>query len=60
MYASHILEVADNETPKLEGFHVLQEFKDVFLDEVPGLPPKRNIDFTMEVVPGVAPVSKSP
>ena len=44
----------------LEEFHVLQEFRDVFLDEIPGLPPKRDIDFTIELVPGVAPVSKAP
>jgi len=39
---------------------VLQEFRDVFPDEVPGLPPKRDIDFTIELVPGAAPVSKTP
>ena len=46
--------------PSLEDFHVLQEFKDVFLDEVPRIPPKRDIDFTIELVPGVAPMSKTP
>ena len=44
----------------LEEFHVLQEFRDVFLDEIPGLPPKRDIDFTIELVPGAAQVSKTP
>ena len=39
---------------------MLQEFKDVFLDEIPGLPPKRDIDFTIELVPGASPVSKTP
>ena len=39
---------------------MLQEFKDVFPDEIPGLPPKRDIDFTIELVPGEAPVSKTP
>ena len=39
---------------------MLQEFKDVFPDEIPGLPPKRDIDFTIELVPGAAPVSKEP
>ena len=31
-----------------------------FFDEIPGLPPKRHIDFTIELVPGVASVSKAP
>ena len=39
---------------------MLQEFRDVFLDEIPGLPPKQDIDFTIELLPGVAPVSKAP
>ena len=32
----------------------------MFLDEIPGLPPKRDIDFTIELVLGEAPVSKTP
>ena len=32
----------------------------MFPNEIPGLPPKRDIDFTIEVVPRVAPVSKKP
>ena len=39
---------------------MLREFKDVFPDEILGLPPKRYIDFTIELVPGEAPVSKTP
>ena len=60
MYAAHVVEAAENETIRLEDYPVLQELKDVFPDEIPGLPPKRDIDFTIELVPGVAPVSKSP
>ena len=30
LYATHVLEAAENETPRLEDFHVSQEFKDVF------------------------------
>ena len=37
---------------------MLQYIKEVFPNEVPGLPPKRDIDFTIELVLGVAPVSK--
>ena len=50
----------EDETPRLEDYQVLQEFRDVFPDEIPGLPPKRDIDFTIELVPGAAPVSKAP
>ena len=39
---------------------MLQEIRDVFPDEIPRLPPKRDIDFTIELVLGVAPMSKAP
>ena len=51
LYATHVLEAPKNETPKLKDYHVLHEFGDVFLDEIPGLPLKRDIDFTIELVP---------
>ena len=60
VYVAHVLEAAENETPRLEDFHVLQEFMDVFPDEIPRLPPKRDIVFTIELVPGATLVSKTP
>jgi hypothetical protein len=45
--------------PSLEYFSILQEFEDVF-QEIPGFPPKREIDFSIDLVPGAAPVSKTP
>lgn len=44
----------------MENIPVIQEFSDVFPEEVPGLLPKRDIDFTIELVPGAAPVSRAP
>jgi hypothetical protein len=36
-------------------FNVLQEYEDVFLDEVPsGLPPKRGIEHQIDLVPGAS------
>ena len=60
MYAAHILEASEDETPRLKDYQVLQEFMDVFPDDILGLPPKRDVDFTIELVPGEAPVSKTP
>jgi len=38
---------------------VVQEFPAVF-QEVPGLPLDREIEFTIELLPGTAPISKAP
>jgi hypothetical protein len=55
---ANLLEKEDN--PKLEVFAVLHEFRDMFVDEIPELPPRREIDFSIDLLPGSAPVSKSP
>ena len=44
----------------LENMPVIQEFVDVFQKEISGPPPKRNIDFTIELILRATPVSKSP
>ena len=36
---------------------VVQEFEDVFLEEVPGLPPSREVEFSINLVPGTRLVS---
>src|SRR5262249_52365792 len=39
---------------------VIREFPDVFSDDLPGLPPVREIDFAIELIPGTSPISISP
>jgi hypothetical protein len=36
------------------------EFLDVFIEELPGMPPDREIEFVIELVPGTAPIFKRP
>eukprot|EP00253_Pinus_taeda_P019316 PITA_19316 len=52
-------ETKNKENP-LEHLPVIKEFADVFPEEIPGLPPKRDIDFTIELIPEAAPVSRTP
>jgi hypothetical protein len=59
IFASHMEETYKDKVPNLEYYEVLKEFEDVF-KEVLGLSPKRNIDFSINLVPGAAPVSKAP
>ena len=52
-------ETPKDKVPNLEDHVVLQDFEDVF-KEVPGLPPKRDIDFSINLITRAAPVSKTP
>ena len=36
------------------------EYEDVFSDELPGLPPHRDVDFPIELHPGTSPISMNP
>jgi len=38
----------------------VSEFVDVFPDEIPGLPPKREVEFSIDLVPGAGPFSMTP
>ena len=39
---------------------VVHEFEDVFPNEVPGLPPRREVEFSIDLVPGTGSVSMAP
>ena len=39
---------------------VICEYEDVFPDELPGLPPCRDVDFVIELHPGTSPISMTP
>ncbi|XP_058192129.1 uncharacterized protein LOC131309528 [Rhododendron vialii] len=39
---------------------VVREFPDVFPEELPGLPPEREIEFVIDLLPGTAPISIPP
>jgi hypothetical protein len=42
----------------LEDIRVVQDYPDVFLEELPGMPPDRDIEFLIELLPGTPPISK--
>ncbi|XP_024164159.1 uncharacterized protein LOC112171166 [Rosa chinensis] len=39
---------------------IVDEYPDVFLEELPGLPPHREVEFRIDLVPGTEPISISP
>jgi hypothetical protein len=48
------------EEKPLENIKVVCEYPDIFLDELPGMPPDRDIEFSIELLPRTAPISKIP
>ncbi|GJZ38565.1 putative reverse transcriptase domain-containing protein [Tanacetum coccineum] len=45
---------------RLEDIPVVKEFPDVFPEDLPGLPPVRQVEFQIDLIPGAAPVARTP
>jgi len=44
----------------VEEIPIVCEFLDVFLEDLPGLPPDRDVEFKIDLVLGTAPISRRP
>jgi hypothetical protein len=61
VYAIQVTNLLEKkEKPNLEDFVVLCDFRDVFIDEIPELPPRREIDFSIDLLPSSDPILKAP
>ncbi|GJU98589.1 putative reverse transcriptase domain-containing protein [Tanacetum coccineum] len=45
---------------RLEDIPVVREFLEVFPKDLPGLPPVRQVEFQIDLIPGAAPVARAP
>jgi hypothetical protein len=48
------------EEKSLQNIIIVCEYSDIFLEELPGMPPNHDIEFSIELLPGTAPISKRP
>ena len=54
------LTLEDEVRQELSLPRVVYEYEDVFPEELPGLPPYRDVDFTIELYPSTSPISMTP
>jgi len=53
-----IEEVHATTVTEVENIPVVRDFPDVFPEDLPGLPPDRDVQFSIELKPGTAPISR--
>ncbi|KAM0037110.1 putative nucleotidyltransferase, Ribonuclease H [Helianthus debilis subsp. tardiflorus] len=58
-FLAHIVDKEAAE-PRIEDIPVAREYPEVFPEDLPGLPPPRQVEFHIDLVPGAAPVAKAP
>ncbi|GJT71444.1 putative reverse transcriptase domain-containing protein [Tanacetum coccineum] len=49
-----------SEGKQLKDVPIVQDFSEVFLEDLPGLPPARPVEFQIDLIPGAAPVARAP
>ncbi|GKA86937.1 hypothetical protein Tco_0808648, partial [Tanacetum coccineum] len=45
---------------RLEDVPIVQDFPEVFLEDLPGIPPTHQVEFQIDLIPGAAPVARAP
>jgi hypothetical protein len=50
--------VFNMEAKSIEDVPVVREYPDVFPEELPGMPPDRDIEFVINLIPGTSPIAK--
>ena len=58
-YLAYVIDTKKAE-PSLSDIPTVSDYPDVFPKELPGLPPQREIEFSIDVVPGATPASITP
>ncbi|GKC77243.1 putative reverse transcriptase domain-containing protein [Tanacetum coccineum] len=49
-----------SEKKRLEDVPIVRDFPEVFPEDLSGLPPTRQVEFQIDLIPGVAPVARAP
>ena len=62
MYLYHLVRVNDleNEVPSVDSVSIVNEFQDVFPEDLPGIPAERDIDICVELDANTKKISITP
>ncbi|GJS75059.1 putative reverse transcriptase domain-containing protein, partial [Tanacetum coccineum] len=58
-FIAHVIDTTF-EKKSVKDVLVINEFLDVFPEDLPGIPPKRQVKFRIDLIPGATPIAKTP
>ena len=58
-FLAHIVDKS-KEVQKIQDIPEVRDFPDVFPEDLPGLPPKRQVEFRIDLIPGAAQITRAP
>ncbi|KAI3810891.1 hypothetical protein L1987_20522 [Smallanthus sonchifolius] len=59
VFLAHVIQKEDKKR-SVQDIPIVRDFPEVFPDDLPGLPPVRQVEFRIDLVPGANPVAKAP
>ena len=59
-YVVYVTDAREAGRVTVDKVPIVREFVDVFPEELPGIPPERQVEFRIDLVPGAAPIAKAP
>ncbi|KAI3735871.1 hypothetical protein L6452_15393 [Arctium lappa] len=59
-FLAYVLDASKEVKKTVKDVPIVCEYLDVFPDDLPGLPPDRQVEFRIDLVPGAAPIAKTP
>lgn len=60
VFLTSIIATTEQLGPELADIFVVREFADIFPDEVPRIPPVKEVEFIIDLVPSIAPTYRAP
>ncbi|GKF03468.1 hypothetical protein Tco_0030391 [Tanacetum coccineum] len=57
-FIAHVIDTSFKKK-SVEDVSVVIEFLDVFLEDLPGIPPERQVEFRIDLIPGATPIAKT-
>ena len=57
---TYVLDTLDLGKATLDDVLIVREYPDIFPEDFPRVPPERQVEFRIDLIPGVAPIAKEP
>ncbi|XP_073269471.1 uncharacterized protein [Primulina huaijiensis] len=59
-FLASVVDITREGRGNMSDIDIVRDYLDVFVDDVPGLPPDREVEFVIDIVPSTPPISKAP
>ncbi|XP_075524554.1 uncharacterized protein LOC142556956 [Primulina tabacum] len=59
-FLASVVDITREGSGNVSDIDIVRDYLDVFADDMPGLPPDREVEFVIDIVPSTAPISKAP